>query len=275
LPTTKPTKKTPAPAPVSKKAAASTAKTIKKVKKNPIFEPRPRNFGVGNALRPKQDLTRFVKWPKYIRLQRQRKIIYQRLKVPPSINAFTQALDRNTAKKLFELLDKYRPETKTQKADRLKAQAADKVTGKDKKKTLKAPLFVKFGLNHVTALVENKKASLVVIAGDVDPIELVVWLPALCRKMKVPYCIVRSKAMLGKVVHQKTATALVVTGVRQEDKQEFSQLVNAADSQYNERHDDIRKIWGGGVMGVRSQHKTVAREKALAKERAGREAKKH
>ena len=50
---------------------------------------------------------------------------------------------------------------------------------------------MKFGLNHVTTLVESGKAQLVVIAHDVDPIELVVWLPALCRKMGVPYCIVK------------------------------------------------------------------------------------
>jgi hypothetical protein len=37
--------------------------------------------------------------------------------------------------------------------------------------------------------VENKKAQLVVIAHDVDPIELVVFLPALCRKMGVLYFI--------------------------------------------------------------------------------------
>jgi large subunit ribosomal protein L7Ae len=35
--------------------------------------------------------------------------------------------------------------------------------------------------------VENKKAQLVVIAHVVDPIELVVFLPALCQKMGVPY----------------------------------------------------------------------------------------
>jgi hypothetical protein len=55
----------------------------------------------------------------------------------------------------------------------------------------KKPLVVKFGLNHITSLVEAGKAQLVVIAHDVDPIELVVWLPALCRKMGVPYCIVK------------------------------------------------------------------------------------
>ena len=50
----------------------------------------------------------------------------------------------------------------------------------------KKPIYAKFGLNHVVALVEAKKAALVVIAHDVDPIELVIFLPALCRKMGVP-----------------------------------------------------------------------------------------
>ena len=57
----------------------------------------------------------------------------------------------------------------------------------DKKK----PVVVKFGINHITTLVEQRTASLVVIAHDVDPIELVVWLPALCRRMDVPYVIVK------------------------------------------------------------------------------------
>lgn len=46
----------------------------------------------------------------------------------------------------------------------------------------------------------QNKAQLVVIAHDVDPIELVVWLPALCRKMEVPYCIVKGKSRLGSVL---------------------------------------------------------------------------
>ncbi len=54
------------------------------------------------------------------------------------------------------------------------------------------------------------------VSRQVDPIEIVVWLPALCRKMDVPYCIVKGKARLGAVVHKKTATALAFTGVRKE-----------------------------------------------------------
>jgi large subunit ribosomal protein L7Ae len=57
----------------------------------------------------------------------------------------------------------------------------------DKKK----PVVVKYGLNHVTQLVEAGEAQLVVIAHDVDPLELVIWLPALCKAQGIPYCIVK------------------------------------------------------------------------------------
>ncbi len=85
-------------------------------------------------------------------------------------------------------MNKYKPESKQEKKARLLTDAekrekeGDKATTQDTKK----PVFAKYGLNHVVALVEAKKAQLVVIADDVDPIELVVFLPALCRKMGVP-----------------------------------------------------------------------------------------
>lgn len=62
---------------------------------NPLFEKRPKQFGIGGALPPKRDLHRFVKWPKVVRIQRQRRILKQRLKVPPALNQFTKALDKN------------------------------------------------------------------------------------------------------------------------------------------------------------------------------------
>ena len=62
----------------------------------------------------------------------------------------------------------------------------------------KKPVVVKFGINHITTLVEEGKAQMVAIAHDVDPIELVVWLPALCKKMGVPYCIVKARLLPGQ-----------------------------------------------------------------------------
>ena len=52
------------------------------------FVKRPRNFSIGQDIQPQRDLSRFVKWPKYIRLQRQ--------KVPPAVNQFYSTLDRQT-----------------------------------------------------------------------------------------------------------------------------------------------------------------------------------
>ena len=52
-----------------------------------------------------------------------------------------------------------------------------------------------------------------VIAHDVDPLEIVLFLPALCRKMGVPYCIIKGKARLGQVVRRKTCAALCLSQV--------------------------------------------------------------
>ena len=92
---------------------------------------------------------------------------------------------------LFKLLKKYSPETKAEKNARLLEQAKVKVEGQQPKDA-KKPVVLKFGLNHVTTLIEEKKARLVIIANDVDPIELVLWLPLLCRKQEVAFCFVKS-----------------------------------------------------------------------------------
>ena len=181
-------------------------KLLIRVLQNPLIEKRPRNFGIGQDIQPRRNLSRMVKWPGYVRLQRQKKILNLRLKVPPAIAQFNNTLDRNTAAQTFKLLNKYKPETKAEKKERLHKEATAVSEGKKKEDVSKKPYTVKYGLNHVVGLVENKKASLVLIPNDVDPIELVVFLPALCRKMGVPYAIVKGKARLGVVVHKKVCS---------------------------------------------------------------------
>src|ERR1700733_14739341 len=86
----------------------------------------------GQDVRPQTDMTRFVKWPEYVRLQRQKVILNQRLKVPPAIAQFTHTLDKNTATQLFKLLNKYRPESKQEKKARLEVAAAAAAADKEK-----------------------------------------------------------------------------------------------------------------------------------------------
>jgi len=246
-----------------KKPAAAPFGSSKtpKTKKNPLFEATPKNFSIGQDIRPQTDLTRFVKWPEYVRLQRQKVILHQRLKVPPAIAQFAHTLDKNTATQLFKLLNKYRPESKQEKKARLLTAATAAAEHKDKEKE-KKPLFAKYGLNHIVALVEAKKAALVIIAHDVDPIELVVFLPALCRKMGVPYVIVKGKARLGTVVHKKTAAVVALQEVKSEDQRELANLITAAKTNFTEKYDEARRLWGGGIRGNKSTQMMRKRAKA-------------
>lgn len=94
---------------------------------DPLYEKRTRTFGLGGALPPRKDVRRFVKWPKYVRLQRQRRILLQRLKCPPALNQFTKTLDKNAAQTVLSLFMKYRPEDKAAKKERLQKEAETKV----------------------------------------------------------------------------------------------------------------------------------------------------
>jgi len=263
-----------APKPVkksgAKKVAAIPAAIRKKEAKpkrevNPLFEKRPKNFGIGQDIQPKRDLTRFVKFPRYVRLQRQKKILYQRLKVPPTINQFNLTADKQTSAQIFKLMNKYRPETKQAKKQRLKEAAKKQKDGKAQQPAKRPPV-IRSGVNTVTTLIEQKKAALVVIAHDVDPIEIVLFLPALCRKMGVPYCIVKGKARLGQVVRRKTATCLAFQTLNAEDKSSLSKIVESVNNNFKERYDELRRHWGGNILSTKSQARKNKLERAKARE---------
>ncbi|CAF1274702.1 unnamed protein product [Rotaria sordida] len=186
-----------------KKIAAAPLKSKAEAKKlvNPLFEKRAKNFGIGQDIQPKRDLTQQAK------------------------------------------------------------------SGKPDKPT-KRPNGIRSGMNTVTALVEKKKAQLVLIAHDVEPIELVLHLPTLCRKMGVPYCIVKGKARLGRLVHLKTCSSLALTDVNSEDKSGLNKLIEAVKTNFNDRFDELRRHWGGGVLGNKSQARINRLERLKAREAA-------
>jgi large subunit ribosomal protein L7Ae len=230
-----------------------------------LFQKDAKDFRIGRDVQRGRDVSRFVKWPTYVRIQRQRAILHQRLKVPPAIHQFAAAMDKNQAKNVLSLLSKYKPETAQEKKARRTKVAEAQV--KEQKSDEKKPRVLKYGLSHITKLVEEKKARLVVIAHDVDPIELVLWLPALCRKMDVPYCIIKGKARLGHLVHKKTATAVALTDIKKEDQAKLDQIVQSVKLNFNDNA-NVRKNWGGGVMGVKAQEIQKQRARAVARAQA-------
>lgn len=211
-------------------------------------------------------MTRYVRWPRYIKIQRQRRVLMQRLKVPPALNQFNCALDRSQTGQITRLLQKYRPESAAERTARLTAEARKREAG-EAPSDGKRKLQMVYGVQDVTRLVEAGRAKLVVIAHDVDPLELVCWLPALCRKKDIPYCIVKGKANLGMLCHKKTTSCVALENVKKEDINDLEKLCKIVRAQFND-NTDLRRRWGGGMLGLRSRHRLERREKMAAVEAA-------
>lgn len=165
---------------------------------------------------------------------------------------------------MYRLLRNYPQETKEAKKERLNEQAVAKREGK-KTKTGSKPHLLKFGINQVTTLVESNEAKLVVIAADVDPIELVCWLPELCRATETPFCIVKSKAVLGSFIGQKKTAAIALTSVRKEDQHTLEQLSSNFKAQFND-NTEISTKFGKKMMGIKSRQKQAADERRNERE---------
>merc|ERR1712225_101158 len=93
-------------------------------------EKMPRTFSIGgDILPPKRNLIRFVKWPKYVRLQRSKMTLLKRIKIPPAINQFSNTFDKRQASQLFRLLNNLKPESTTEKRERLQGAAENAAAG--------------------------------------------------------------------------------------------------------------------------------------------------
>jgi len=250
----------------AKKANIYAESKIKKLnEKHPLSQPQVRNFRLGNHIKPSIVKSRFVKWPRYVRLQRQKRILLRRLKVPGSIAQFFSPLDKTNTTNLYKVLSKYSPETRKEKNERIRQKAKDKVN-KGKESGSDKPVTLKYGLNHVTYLVEQKVAKLVCIANDVDPIENVIFLPTLCKTMGVPFCIVNNKSRLGALVNKKTATCVAVTDFRLAQS-DLGNLVRVCQENFNNAETKFKKP----EVGIKSQHRQTKLRRLMNLE----EAKKH
>ena len=246
-------KKAAAPVKTSKKAAPAAKKAPKGNKNMPSkYVSSPKDFGIGRDTPFKRDISRFMRWPQFVTLQRKKRVLERRLKVPPTLNQFRQTLDRSTRTNLLKLLQKYKPENKKARKDRLAAAAKAKKADPKKAVTTKAPIAFITGLQEVTRAIEKGTARMVVIANDVDPIELVLWMPTLCRAQKVPYCIVKDKARLGELIGQRGCACVAIKAVHAEDEAELASLVKSVKARFMARGDVLKKKWGGLQMSLRS-----------------------
>jgi len=57
---------------------------------------------------------------------------------------------------------------------------------------------VRVGTNEVTKSSERAEAKLVIMAEDVDPVEILVHIPMLCEEKRIPYVYVPTRQRLGQ-----------------------------------------------------------------------------
>jgi len=67
------------------------------------------------------------------------------------------------------------------------------------------------------------------------------------------------------LVHKKTATAVAITDVRGEDKSVLDQFTKNFKAAFSD-NEDLRKKWGGGLLGIKSQHQIDLLQAAKDKE---------
>jgi len=99
------------------------------------------------------------------------------------------------------------------------------------RKVREAGGFVRKGVNEVTKAVEREQAKLVLIAMDVNPPEIVMHLPPLCKEKNIPYIFVKSKEELGKAAGIKrpaSSVAIVDPGKLARELESLIRKINEA-----------------------------------------------
>lgn len=72
----------------------------------------------------------------------------------------------------------------------------------------------------------------------------------------------------GLLVRRKTCTAVALTQVDSGDRSNFNKIVEAIKTNFNDRGDELRRHWGGGLLGSKSAARIAKIERAKQKELA-------
>lgn len=63
--------------------------------------------------------------------------------------------------------------------------------------------------------------------------------------------------------NSQTAAVVAFTEVRSEDKSDLSKLVTAIKEGYSDKYEEMKRHWGGGIMGAKAQARQEKKRKAL------------
>lgn len=160
-------------------------------------------------------------------INKKKKVLQSAIKCPPALQQFKQKISEDLKTKIKEVFIRYRPETPEERVKRLETDAKKRVS-------------VIFGIREIVKSIERKKSKLVLIADNVDPIVVVLFLPSLCKKMGVSYAIYGSKESLGEMVGRKAAACVAL----EEVVPGLEPLISEVNEEFSEKYAETMKKWG-------------------------------
>ncbi|NNN17490.1 MAG: 50S ribosomal protein L7ae [Thermoplasmata archaeon] len=86
---------------------------------------------------------------------------------------------------------------------------------------------IRVGTNEVTKSSERGEAKLVVMAEDVDPVEILVHVPMLCEEKRIPYVYVSKKQRLGQSAGLTKSAASIAIVEPGDAKALLEEIINA------------------------------------------------
>lgn len=112
--------------------------------------------------------------------------------------------------------------------------AEDKFESKSLKLVAKAKECKKIfrGVKEVVKAIRKGEKGVVILAGDVHPLNIVAHIPVYCEENNIPYFFVRSKHHLGIAAGTKQSTSVVFVAPPQgeEDKKSYDKIIKKAET---------------------------------------------
>jgi H/ACA ribonucleoprotein complex subunit 2 len=79
------------------------------------------------------------------------------------------------------------------------------------------------GVKEIQKALRKKEQGLMVLAGDVEPLDVISHLPVLCEDFSVPYIFVRSKEELGAASNTKRPTSCILIKPKSDYQKEYDE----------------------------------------------------
>ncbi|PVD30083.1 hypothetical protein C0Q70_09344 [Pomacea canaliculata] len=93
------------------------------------------------------------------------------------------------------------------------------------RKASKQKNFLRKGVREVQKFIRKGEKGIVVLAGDVSPLDVISHMPVVCEDADIPYCYAPSKDDLGSACGSKRPTCMVLVKTHTDYKDYFDECV--------------------------------------------------